>query len=238
MKFSAVRRRRIHEDVADQIEDQILSGALAEGDSLPSERELMEAFNVGRPAVREALLVLQHNGMIEVSSSGRPVVTRPRPENVLAQLSGSARYLLSSREGDRSFQDARRLFEAAIARNAAELATPEDIEKLQAALDANRRALGDLREFERTDVAFHLAIACIGSNPVFTAIHTAISGWLSLQRTVSLRVEGVAESALESHEDIFSAIAAGNPERAWLAMDNHLKDIIRVYAVGRRDAGD
>ena len=58
MNFKSVKRRKIHEDVAEQIEDQILSGGLEEGANLPSERSLMEAFNVGRPAVREALLLL------------------------------------------------------------------------------------------------------------------------------------------------------------------------------------
>ena len=53
MKFKSVKRRKVHEDVAQQIEDQILSGGLEEGATLPSERSLMEVFNVGRPAVRD-----------------------------------------------------------------------------------------------------------------------------------------------------------------------------------------
>ena len=142
MNFKSVKRRKVHEDVAEQIEDQILSGGLEKGANLPSERSLMEAFNVGRPAVREALLLLQRGGFIEVSSNGRPIVTRPTATNVLEQLSGSARFLLSSKDGERSFQDARRLFEAAIARNAAEIASPQDIERIGAALRANREAIG------------------------------------------------------------------------------------------------
>jgi len=237
VEFKSIKRRKVHEDVAEQIERQILTGGLEEGANLPSERELMKAFNVGRPAIREALLLLQRNGFIEMSSSGRSVVTRPSTELIVDQLSGSARYLLSSEEGERSFQDARRLFEAAIARNAAELATPEDIEKLEAALEANRDAIGYVEAFRKTDVAFHFAIAEICKNPVFTALHAAISEWLSMQREVSLRVEGVEKSAFESHEEIFKAIAARKPDVAWQAMDSHLRYITTQYEKGSRRDG-
>ncbi|MBT6544385.1 MAG: FCD domain-containing protein [Rhodobacteraceae bacterium] len=232
MNFKSVKRRKIHEDVAEQIEDQILSGGLQEGANLPSERSLMEAFNVGRPAVREALIILQRGGFIEVSSNGRPIVARPTATNVLEQLSGSARFLLSSKDGERSFQDARRLFEAAIARNAAEIATPKDIERIGAALRKNRKAIGNANAFELTDVEFHLAIANTGDNSVFMALHAAIAEWLSMQRKVSLRVPGVEARAYKSHEEIYGAIVAHQPETAWRAMDQHLRDIIEAFQKG------
>jgi DNA-binding FadR family transcriptional regulator len=232
MNFKSVKRRKVHEDVAEQIEGQILSGRLEEGTNLPPERSLMEAFNVGRPAVREALLLLQRGGFIEVSSSGRPIVARPTATNVFEQLSGSTRFLLSSKDGERSFQDARRLFEAAIARNAAEIATPEDIERIGAALRANREAIGNAEAFERTDVEFHLAIAKTGNNAVFMALNAAIAEWLSMQRKVSLRVPGVEARAYKSHEEIYGAIVVHQPEAAWLAMDLHLLDIIESFQKG------
>ncbi|MDE0114752.1 MAG: FCD domain-containing protein [Albidovulum sp.] len=225
MKFTAVKRRKVHEDVAEQIKNQILSGGLDVGESLPAERSLMQAFNVGRPAVREALLLLQHDGFIEISASGRPVIARPTPSNVVGQLSFYARNLLSSKEGERSFQDARRLFEAAIARNAAEIATEADIACLKATLRANYESIDNLDAFERTDVEFHRAIAEIGKNPVFTALHSAIAEWLSKQLRVSLRMPGVASSSYRSHEEIYDAIKSRQPEKAWQAMDRHLKDI-------------
>ena len=119
MQFTNIKRRKIHEDVAEQIENQIIDGSLKEGSFLPSERELMGFFNVGRPAVREAILLLQRNGFILVGSSGRPMVCKPSASNVIDQLSSAAKFLLSFEEGERSFQDARRLFESAIAKNAA-----------------------------------------------------------------------------------------------------------------------
>jgi len=233
MNFTSVKRRKVHEDVAEQIENQILSGGLPEGSALPSERGLMEAFNVGRPAVREALLLLQRSGFVKVSSGGRTIVTRPTVANVFEQLSGTARHHLASEEGERSFQDARRLFESAIARNAAEIATEKDIQRLEISLKANHAAIGNLEAFERTDVAFHLTIAEIGENPVFSALHKAIAEWLALQRRISLRTPGAEASAYRSHEEIYRAIAAHQPEQAWRAMDRHLREVIRLFEQGR-----
>ena len=233
MNFTSIKRHKVHEDVAEQIENQILSGGPPEGSSLPSERSLMEAFNVGRPAVREALLLLQRSGFIKVSSGGRTLVTRPTAANFLDQLSSSARHLLSSEEGERSFQEARRLFEAAIARNAAEIATKDDIQRLEAALLANQQSIGNLESFERTDVAFHLTLAEIGENPVFSALHKAIAEWLALQRHIALRVPGVENSAYRSHEEIYQAVADHQPEQAWQAMDRHLRQVMQQFEQGR-----
>ena len=233
MEFKNIKRRKIHEDVAEQIENQIILGTIKEGSNLPPERTLMETFNVGRPAVREAILLLQRNGLIEISSTGRPVVTRPSASNVVAQLSSAARFLLSFEEGERSFQEARRLFEAAITRNAAEIATEDDIASLKIALDQNYRAIGNTVEFERTDVNFHLSIAKIGNNSVFIALHTAIAEWLSMQRTVSLRVPGTEKKAYSSHKKIYQAIADRNPESAWEGMNKHLTHVMKVFKKGQ-----
>ena len=58
MQFTNIKRRKIHEDVAEQIENQIIDGSLKEGSFLPSERELMGFFNVGRPFNRKFIVML------------------------------------------------------------------------------------------------------------------------------------------------------------------------------------
>ena len=229
MDFRNVKRRKVHEDVASQIEDAIISGSLAEGDNLPSERDLMESFGVGRPAVREALLLLERTGLVQLSTGGRARIIRPTVAVLVNQLGGTAKHFLATPGGEESFQDARRLFEAAIARNAAEIATENDITQLRTALEANRSTLDDMSAFERSDVAFHFALASIGDNPVFAALHGGIAGWLSMQRHISLRVAGAAQRAFKSHEAIFDAVANHKPEEAWRAMDNHLRDVMQLY---------
>jgi DNA-binding FadR family transcriptional regulator len=227
--FQRVRRRKIHEDVASQLEEAIATGTFAPGDQLPSERDLMEAFNVGRPAVREALLLLDRMGLVQLSTGERARVTRPTVHGLVDQLSGAARHFLASPGGEEAFQDARRVFEAAIARNAAETAAPADIARLEAALAANRAAAGDVAEFERTDIAFHQALVETGGNPIFAALYRALSGWLARQRTISLRTPGALAAALASHEEIFEAVRARDPEAAGRAMDRHLRQVMGFY---------
>ena len=118
-------------------------------------------------------------------------------------------------------------------KNAAIIATEKDISNLKFALHENERSIGNLKEFERTDVNFHLTIANIGNNSVFKALHTAIAEWLSMQRKVSLRIEGVEKKAFNYHKKIYVAIASKDPEGAWLAMDNHLIDIMKEFQKGK-----
>ncbi|WP_119274392.1 FCD domain-containing protein [Taklimakanibacter deserti] len=233
MSFTTVRRRKIHEDVALQIEEAIIQGIYAEGDQLPPERELMERFGVGRPAVREALLMLERSGVVQLSAGERARVVHPTIDGLVDQISASARHFLATKAGERSLQEARRVFESAIARQAAEVATEAEIARLAEALDANRQSLSSLSDFEVTDVAFHLAIAEIGGNQVFSAMHRAIVGWLALQRRISLKIPEALPSAFAHHEAIYEAIAAHEPERAWRAMNAHIRDVERWYEEGR-----
>src|SRR5437667_8821886 len=64
--FRAPARRRIHEDVAEQLRDAILDGRLRSGRKLPPERELAEEFRVNRTSVREAIKVLEGLGLVSV----------------------------------------------------------------------------------------------------------------------------------------------------------------------------
>src|SRR5258708_13387011 len=86
MGFPVIKRRRLYEDVASGLEQMIRDANFAPGDQLPSERDLMVRFGVGRPAVREAMFHLQKMGVIEVRSGERARVTRPTPKAVPESL--------------------------------------------------------------------------------------------------------------------------------------------------------
>ena len=232
-KMVALKRSRLFEQIADILERRIRSRDLEAGAELPSERELMKEFAVGRTAVREALFHLQRMGLVEMKAGSRARVAAPTPEAVMSSLAGSARYLLSAPDGIRHFQDARRLFETGLVRDAARLATDEDIERLHAALEANGAAISDLRQFEETDVAFHYAIAVIPKNPIYTSLHAAILEWLMDQRRMTLSYPGQSRVAFDAHSDIFAAIAARDPDQAAQAMQGHLDQITTLYWMNR-----
>ncbi len=97
------------------------------------------------------------------------------------------------------------------------------------ALERNRRALGDLEEFERSDVAFHFEIVLVARNPLFNGVHQAVVQWLTEQRDVSLQATRAKAEALAFHERIYEAIVAHDPDAAETAMQEHLQSVAAFY---------
>ena len=120
------------------------------------------------------------------------------------------------------------LFECGLARYAARHASAKEIERLAAALAANKVAIGT-PAFAKTDLAFHDILAEIPRNPIFTALNSALSEWLKQQRTVAIRIAGVARRAFKGHEAIYRAIAEHDVEQAEKAMAGHLHEVSRFY---------
>jgi GntR family transcriptional repressor for pyruvate dehydrogenase complex len=231
-----LKRSRLFEQVVDVLEQRIRDRELVAGAELPSERQLMAEFGVGRTAVREALFHLHQAGFIDLRAGSRARVTAPNAEAVLTLLSSSAKYLLSDDKGIRHFQDARALFETGLARDAARNATAKDIRDLSDALDANYKSIGDVRRFEDSDVAFHYAIATIPKNPIYVAMHRSIIDWLVEQRRVTLSYPGQNRLAFDAHLAIFEAIKARDPELAAARMCSHLDQVGKLYWKVRRAA--
>lgn len=224
-----IRRRRLYEDVAERLEALINDGVYPPGSELPSERALMAEFGTGRPAIREALFALRNMGLLRLSPGERPRVQEPGGTIVLDHMSGAVTRFIGQPGGLRQFQRARVFFEAGIAREVATHATERDVDELEAALAANRAAVGSPRRFEETDVAFHFCLAKLAHNPLFTVIHDAMFEWLYSQRTVTLGFPGQIEFALAAHEKITDGIVHRDPDRAERAMREHLEHGHMLY---------
>lgn len=224
--------RRIYQGIALQLAEAINSGELRDGSLLPSERELAEKFGSSRTSIREALLSLQSAGLVSIRQRARARVTRLNNPAFFNQLSGAAQSLLAQPNGVADFQEARVLFECGLVRYAARHASPKELNRLAAALANNRKSIGDAREFARTDVAFHVILAEIPRNPIFTAVNTALSEWLMDQRTVSITapVRGAARRAYEGHERIYQAVESRDVEAADRTMAEHLKTVAEYYS--------
>jgi DNA-binding FadR family transcriptional regulator len=229
MHRTELKRPKLYEEVSRCLEERIVGGHYAAGDLLPSERELMERFHVSRSAVREALFHLRMMGLVEIRSGTPARVVRPSSRTVLDTVSGAARQLLAAPGGMQDFQNARQFFETGLARYAAEHATPADLAALDAALQENGAAIGDLARFRETDVSFHRVLALIPQNPIFTAIADALHDWLLEQRRICLEPGGEGE-IYRAHAAIFAGIAARDSDRAEAAMREHLQDIARRAA--------
>src|SRR5579883_2742152 len=225
----AINRQKLFEQVAAHIERQILGGALRPGDRLPTERELQTRFGVGRPAIREALITLQRAGLIEISNGAPARVSMPTASGVLAGMMPAVLQMLSTEDGQHHFQRVRMFFECGLARQAAREANEAQVEKLRAALAANKAAIGDRDLFIATDIAFHFVLAEITGNPVFIALHDAMSAWLRQQRTVTLERQGQDQVAFRAHARIYQAVEARNQNAAEEAMREHLLQLEEAY---------
>ncbi len=220
--------RKKYQEIAEHLELLVLSGRLKPGDRLPAERQIMEDFDAGRSSVREALFVLQRQGLLTSRPGAVPRVSVPTAEGIFAELSGPVRHYINRPEGLREMQDARALLEIGLARQAAIVATDADIAALEKALDANRNAK-DLEQFFQTDVAFHFQIAKISRNSIFAGLNTAFADWLKNQRVQSADTGTSFEDVVRYHSNIFEAIKNHDPEGAANAMDLHLQDVVKRY---------
>lgn len=222
-------RERLSDKIAKDIEARILSGELSVGDKLPSERDLMAYYGVGRPAVREALLWLNKTGILAVSNGDRTRVTEPDPRELLQLLSGAAKLLISRDEGIREFQKTRIFVEVAMVREASRLASDEDIVELEKLLIANAESAGDNAQFSKTDDAFHQYIVSIVQNTLLDALYDVVLELLEDQRFMSLSHPDALTKAMAAHRNIFEAIRDRDADRAEAAMRAHLDTVVETY---------
>ena len=236
MTTDTIPRRKLYKEVLDRLQQRIASGEIPPGRHLPSERDLMDQYGVGRPAVREALQELARSGIVEINHGERARVVVPTADLLISQVAGGARHLLQTQPDMLEHLKAARVFlEAGLARKAAERATPADVARLRARLDAQRASMVDLDKFLERDMEFHREIASITGNPIFPAIVEAMFTWASAFYRSIVRAPGAEQLTLAEHQNIIDAIATNDPEAAAQAVQDHLMRANELY---RRTIGE
>ena len=224
-------KRKLSDLVEERLLGQIKGGDLAPGDLFPSERELMEKYDVGRPAIREAMQRLQRMGLVTIRHGERPRVAMPSLDRAIGELGETMRHLLAhSQESLDHLKQARLTFEMEMARIAARLRSQEHLDNLRRSLDAQRAAIEDASEFMRLDGQFHKGIAAASGNPIFTSLASAVFGWLSSFHAHLVRSPGLEGLTLNEHEAILNAIARQQPEVAAEQMRDHLERANGLYS--------
>ena len=176
--FGAIQRRKIYQEVLDRLMERISSGEIPAGSQLPSERELMDEYGVGRPAVREALQSLERSGIVEIVHGERARVVVPTADRLVAQIAGGAMHLLRSQPGSlEHMKEARVFLECGTASMAAERATEQQVARLRLAVARQRAAMPDFALFIERDMAFHREIASLSGNPIFPAVVEGLFRW-------------------------------------------------------------
>lgn len=203
---------------------QLIDGAYKVGDRLPPERNIAESLNVKRTAVREAIIMLELENLVEVrKGSGVYVLTIP-------SSTSSREFALSDEAGPFEILQARQLLESSIAEFAALQVTPNDIVKMRAALSLEREELEGESNLAKGDEEFHLCIAQATQNSMLVDMLKALWAarenspmWNQLHSRISN--QAYRSEWLVDHSKILTAIQRKDPVASKQAMWQHLENV-------------
>ncbi|MDP3315135.1 MAG: transcriptional regulator NanR [Devosia sp.] len=237
-KSEPIARRKLSHQIEERLLAEVQAGDVRPGDPLPSERELMARFQVGRPAIREAMQNLQRMGLIEIRHGERPRVAQPSMEKAIGQMGETMRHVLShSASSLEHLKQARATFEMEMARITARTRTAEQLAGIEAVLAEMKKTKPSSPDFLKLDGRFHLEIARVTGNPIFIALSEALFSWLASFHGHLVRSPGHESVTIAEHEAILAAIAAGDPASAAQLMGDHLNRASALYHVGNIQQG-
>lgn len=176
-----------------------------------SESEIALSYGVSRTPVREAILKLSDEGLLDVFPQSGIFVSRiplaALPEAIII----------------------RKALEETTARLAAERATTSQILQLRSILERQREAdeAGDRAAFHRADELFHATIADVARHPGIWTLILHVKVHVDRYRQLTLPVTGRMTQVIAEHEPILAAIEARDPQRAGMAMERHLDRLLR-----------
>ena len=220
----AVSTRRLHEQVLNALVERIVSGEFTAGDSLPSEAELCEVYNVSRSSVREALRVLAEKGLIEVRHGLGTRVNPIESWDFLDALVLNARRRCGGMTPIvRDALEAMEIIECEVAALAAARANVEDRDHLLTALERMKRAKDDAGAFADAQVAFHRTLLDATRNRILIRMADPIRELLEYAVQTTSVVKGALERALMDHEALYRAVCAGDVSGARESMRQNLK---------------
>ncbi|MGE9807514.1 FadR/GntR family transcriptional regulator [Janibacter sp. G1551] len=237
-QFQQVRSVRLYERIVQQIEDAIARGELTPGQRLPSERELVTQFGASRPTVREALRVLESNGVVR-SRPGDPKgpeILPFSPKGLTKQMTRLAQIdqmSIAELVAFRMILDGSGNLLAARLRTAKELAAMErTLEVMESAID-----LG-YEEFSEADMAFHDAVAQASRNAMIqvcnAVVRSVVLSLITDKVAHSRNSKALMRESLEHHREVVDAIRAGDGPAAARISRRNLYDYYAGY-VPKRD---
>jgi GntR family transcriptional repressor for pyruvate dehydrogenase complex len=198
--------------IATQLVELIEIQKLLPGDKLPPERQLAELLEVSRPSLREALHILQAQGVVQIKHGQGTFVQEP----VVAQELRAS--VMTKTHGLNELFDAREVLEVPAAKWAAEKATKEDIRLLRATLNQIDTITSikpiDFDQLQALDAKFHLSIVGIAGNRFINQTLNVLQDVMRMSMETTLRLPGRSEISRNQHIEILAAIESGNGELA------------------------
>jgi DNA-binding FadR family transcriptional regulator len=231
MAFNEVVRSPVYLQVAEQLREAILSGELSPGEALPAERELSETFGASRASVREALRVLQAQGLITGGGAPMPAVvseesTGPARDALIALLR------LNRVELD-DLVELRCVLESAALKRAALDPDPARLVEARQALEDMRVPGVSVESFDEADVRFHVALARASGNEATHLVMAALRDAVARHLLAALRAQPNPRRLLRrlttEHEAILEAVEAGDGDHAASLVDAHIRRFYKAY---------
>ena len=218
-----VQAQSLRSVIYNQLEDMILTGALAPGERI-NESKLSAALKVSRAPIREACRQLEKHGMVQIIPRRGTFVTNIEVSDV------------------KELYDIRASLESLAAEKAATNASPKDLQEFEAILETMEEAIkaDDAKEYFRANMVFHRKIVLTSRNKNLEPLIEGIYNKASLYRRTNLSVLDRMSISYKQHKDIYKAIVAGNPMEASTQMKHHVIDardeLLHSLNTGEEDA--
>ncbi|MBW1955376.1 MAG: FadR family transcriptional regulator [Deltaproteobacteria bacterium] len=226
--FRPLKKKRLYEEVADQIKQAIYDGQISPGDRLPSEREFSQLFGVGRPTIREALRTLSVMGLIEINPGFKGAVVKDIDitrymEAVREQLA----WLINTDEHTlKELWEVRKYIELGIAHAVAANATKKEIHELEQLIKEMKACTDDIEAYFHLAVEFHQRLALMSRNKIFFIIwemfhDVLLRGYMPILKDI---FPDGPDKLLEANLVLVKAIKSGDPEAIEKAMEFHVRE--------------
>jgi len=229
MPIQSIEPRRLYRQIADQIRTLIRSGEFPAGARLPPERDLARQLGVSRPSVREALIALEVEGLVDVRiGSGIYVIGGGQENDATDEIESAA--------GPFELLRARCVIEGECAALAAKSARKPQVAAIEDALELMRRELAGDKQPLSADRLFHQRIAEATGNGAL--VHVVRMLWEERTGPLYKQLEHHYDSpqlwqaALAEHRAVFKAIAARDCASARTAMHRHLNQAYKRFSTG------
>jgi GntR family transcriptional repressor for pyruvate dehydrogenase complex len=216
----------LYERVVEQLRAYVTDRGLRAGDRLPPERELAERLGVSRVSIKQAIVVLEVQGLVDVRHGGGTYLRRDsldvEPVDVLVDRKRRLPDVLEAREA----------LETKLAELAAQRRTQQDLAEIEAAMVAMRRQIDAGELGIDGDRRFHAAVTAAAHSSLLAQFMRSIAEQIAESRQESLRQRGRPPRSLNQHQRIADAIRAGDPRAAASAMRRHVRAVSRVRLLG------
>ena len=229
MQFEPISRKRISDVVIENLETRILDGSFEDGEKLPSEEQLATQLGIGRRAVREALMVLEAKGLVDIQMGVGAIVRRNDLDNFLETLTHNVRSYLSINRADlEHVMEFRKLLEGAALERLIKTSPPQKLEVLADAVAHQRSAFAveDYTAYQEWHFIFHNEIVGVLENPVISMIYQQMLLLIRapMERTGS-HTEVMAR-AIEDHAQMVDALKRGDRTELHAVLDGHMTNFI------------